>query len=337
VNEMQREVIMDVRDVSVDFPIKNGTFGRVTGYIHAVEHVNFQVYRGETLGLVGESGCGKTTLLRSLNRMLKPSTGNVTFMGENGPVDVGLADKETLKDLHKHIRMVFQDPDTSLNPAMTVQSILAEPLIINRIYDNKEERDQKIEGLIERVGLKKGHLSRYVNTFSGGQKQRICVARALTLNPVLLLADEPTSALDVSVQAQIINLLLEIKKEYNLSMVFVSHDLSIIKHISDRIAVMYLGQFMELGTRDQVTKTPMHPYAEILFSSIPEADPAVKLKASKLIGDIPSVVNKPAGCPFHTRCPYCKDICKEQKPEFRDMGEGHMVACHFAGELDLKI
>jgi len=336
-SDMKQENIMEIRDVSVSFPIKKGLFGKITGYIRAVEHVSFDIKRGETFGLVGESGCGKTTLLRTMIRMIKPTSGKVTFIEDGKEYDIAIVDKEIMRELHKKIRMVFQDPDSSLNPAMTAKELIAEPLKVNKVYEDKNAMNARVMELFEQVGLKQEHMNRYINMFSGGQKQRIGVARSLIMNPSMILADEPTSALDVSVQAQIINLLLEMKQRMKLTMVFVSHDLGIIKHVSDRIGVMYLGHIVELGTRDQVIKTPLHPYAEILFSSIPQPDPDRKMKENKMIGDIPSVVNKPSGCPFHTRCPYCQEKCMTEKPEFRDMGEGHMVACHLAGTLNLSI
>lgn len=331
------ENIMEVRNISVSFPIKKGSFGRVTGYIHAVEDVSFDLKRGETLGLVGESGCGKTTLLRALIRMQKPKSGAIHFYDDNETFDIVAADKPTMRLLHQKIRMVFQDPDSSLNPAMTANELIAEPLLLNKVFKDKKQINERVAELFDQVGLKREHMNRYINMFSGGQKQRIGVARALALNPTVLLADEPTSALDVSVQAQVINLLLELKKKLGLTVVFVSHDLGVIKHVSDRIAVMYLGNIVELGTRDQVMNNIMHPYAEILFSSIPHPDPEVKMKKSKIIGDVPSVVNKPTGCPFHTRCSYCQGKCIDEKPLLKDMGDGHLVACHFAGTLDLNL
>ena len=334
---MADEKILEVKELSVSFPVKKGTFGGITGYIKAVEDVSFNVGRGETLGLVGESGCGKTTLLRALCRMLPPSNGTVNFYDSDGVYDITSVSAKLMRYIHLRIRMIFQDPDSSLNPTMTVRNIVSEPLRINKVCKSKDRLDERVVELIERVGLNKEQLDRYINTFSGGQKQRIGIARALALHPVLLLADEPTSALDVSVQAQVINLLLDIKRDLGLSMILVSHDLSIVEHVSDRIAVMYLGQFMELGSREQIFSEPLHPYTEILFGSIPQPDPNHKMEYSRLKDDIPSITNKPGGCPFHTRCPYVQDVCRTEKPEFRDIsGNGHYTACHFAGQLSFS-
>ena len=334
--EAKPDIIMEIRSLSVSFPIKKGMFGRVTNFIRAVEDVSFDVKKGEVLGLVGESGCGKTTLIRAMLRMNKPEVGSILYYSNGRQYQIGSANKAEMKEIHKQIRMVFQDPDSSLTPSMTAKDLVAEPLRINKVCRNKKELDARIQELFEQVGLNKEHMNRYINMFSGGQKQRIGVARALALNPQMILADEPTSALDVSVQAQVINLLMEMKRKLNLSMVFVSHDLGVIQHVSDRIAVMYLGNFVELASREQIINNPLHPYTDILFGSIPQADPSKKIKHNKMIGDIPSVVNKPQGCPFHTRCPYCQDVCKTEKPDLKDAGGEHLVACHLAGTIDLK-
>ncbi len=339
--------ILTARGLKKHFPIKRGILKRTVGWIRAVDDVSFHVRRGETLGLVGESGSGKTTVLRLLVRAVEPTGGHVVFRpGDGPPVDLVAADRETLKAVRRRIRVVFQDPESSLNPRMTVRRIIGEPLMVNDGLRGGP-LDDAVKRLMRTVGLKPEQRSRYPYAFSGGQRQRIGVARALALDPQLLLADEPTSALDVSVQAQILNLLLDLQRDLHLTVLFVTHDLSVIRHMTDRVAVMYLGHFVEVGERQEIFRRPKHPYTEALFSGIPQPDPHRPLKRIILEGDIPDVAKAPAGCPFHTRCPYRQPICEQELPPLAPvagdgqvsaghLSAGHLSACHFAEELRLK-
>ena len=333
------DLILDIRDLKKYFPIRRGVLRRTVGWVRAVDGVSFQVQRGETVGLVGESGCGKTTLLRSLVRAVEPTGGSVHFHRSAERIDVAQAEGDELKRARQAIRMVFQDPESSLNPRMTVRRIVAEPLVINRAVSSKAEIERRTRELLVRVGLKPEHLNRYPYAFSGGQRQRIGVARALALEPELLLADEPTSALDVSVQAQILNLLMELQREMHLAIIFVTHDLSVVRHMASRVAVMYLGNIVEMGTRQEIFDRPRHPYTEALFSSIPQPDPHRRLQRIELEGDIPEIVAIPPGCPFHPRCAYAQESCASERPVLRmiaDADAEHEAACHFADELQLK-
>ena len=307
------------------------------GWIRAVDDVSFQIRRGETLGLVGESGSGKTTVLRLLVRAVEATDGHIVFRPNDAePIDVVTADREELKAVRRRIRVVFQDPESSLNPRMTVRRIIGEPLIVNDGMRGGE-LEEAVKRLMQMVGLQPEQLNRYPYAFSGGQRQRIGVARALALNPQMLLADEPTSALDVSVQAQILNLLLDLQRDLDLTVLFVTHDLSVIRHMTDRVAVMYLGHFVEVGERREIFLRPKHPYTEALFSGIPQPNPHRPLQRIILEGDIPDVAKVPSGCPFHTRCPYRQPICEEKLPPLAPVGgAGHLSACHFADELHLK-
>jgi len=333
------ELLLDVRGLRKYFPIRRGVLRRTVGWVRAVNGVSFQVRRGETVGLVGESGCGKTTLLRTLVRAVDPTGGSILFQRGGERIDVAHAEGDELKRARQAIRMVFQDPESSLNPRMTVRRIVAEPLVINRAVASKAEIERRTRELLVRVGLKPEHLNRYPYAFSGGQRQRIGVARALALEPELLLADEPTSALDVSVQAQILNLLMELQRDMHLAIIFVTHDLSVVRHMASRVAVMYLGSIVEMGTRREIFARPRHPYTEALFSSIPQPDPHRPLQRIELEGDIPEIVAIPPGCPFHPRCGYEQDRCGNERPELRTVaaaGAAHHAACHFAGELQLR-
>ncbi len=333
---MERGNIIEVRGLSKHFPIKRGILKHTVGWVRAVDDVSFDVRRGETLGLVGESGSGKTTVLRLLARALEPTDGAIRFRLADSEVDMAVAEKEVLRAARRRIRVVFQDPESSLNPRMTVRRIIGEPLVVNDKLKG-EALDARVKSLMALVGLQPEQLNRYPYAFSGGQRQRIGVARALALDPEVLLADEPTSALDVSVQAQILNLLLELQRELGLTVIFVTHDLSVIRHMSDRVAVMYLGHFVELGDRQQIFDKPLHPYTEALFSGIPQPNPHRPLKRIVLEGDIPDVAQVPTGCPFHTRCPYKQDRCESEPPLLAEVGNtGRQAACHFAAELDLK-
>ena len=293
--------------------------------VHAVEDVSFKIYPGETYGLVGESGSGKSTIGRSVIRLYDPTAGTIKFNG----MDIGgKMNKETNKALRTQMQMIFQDPMASLNPRKKVRDILGEGLDIHHMYKSKEEREEKIKAILAKVGLAPEHAARYPHQFSGGQRQRICIARALALNPEFVVCDEPVSALDVSVQAQIINLLKELQEKRNLTYLFISHDLSVVEHISDTIGVMYLGGLVETGTTADIFANPLHPYTEALFSAIPMPDPDLKRNRIILEGNIPSPANPPKGCKFHTRCRKCMEICKNQVPEVKDMGNGHKVRCH---------
>jgi len=315
-------VLVEVKDLKKYFNSKGSSlFHRE--YIKAVDGVSFDVLRGETLGLVGESGCGKSTLGRTLIRLYEPTEGQILFDG----TDISTLNPRELKTFRKRMQFIFQDPSASLNPRRTIENILLEPFRIHNI-GTKEEQRERILFLLERVGLSKYHLSRYPHELSGGQKQRVGVARALALNPELIICDEAVSALDVSIQAQVINLLQDIQKEFDLTYVFISHNLSVIHHISDRVAVMYLGQMVELAENQELYENTLHPYSQALISAIPQADPKRTRQRIFLTGDVPSPANPPSGCRFHTRCPHCMDICKTQAPCLKKVKEGHFVACH---------
>ena len=289
----------------------------------AVDDVSFYIKKGETLGLVGESGCGKTTVGRTVLRLYKPTAGKILFRGKE------INDGESLKQFRRHAAMVFQDPYSSLNPRMTVGDIIGEPLDVHKLYRTKEERESRIAKLMDLVGLSSEHATRYVHEFSGGQRQRICIARALAMNPEFIVCDEPVSALDVSIQAQIINMFEDLQKKLGLSYLFIAHDLHIVEHISDRIAVMYLGKIVETAESGELMNNPLHPYTVSLLSAIPVADPK-KARARKRIilsGDVPSPLNIPSGCPFRTRCPKARAICAEKMPELKEVKKGHFVAC----------
>jgi peptide/nickel transport system ATP-binding protein len=317
-------------------------FKKTIGNVKAVDDVNFFVREGETLGLVGESGCGKSTAGRSIIRLYEPTAGQVLFKSrmlgaEGNPKMVNLLDlrPDEMKAVRKEISMVFQDPINSLNPRMTVSDIVAEPMAIHGL-DNGRETEEIIVRLLERVGLRPDHLRRYPHEFSGGQRQRIGIARALSLNPSLVICDEPVSALDVSIQAQTLNLLQDLQKDFNLSYIFVAHDLSVVQHISDRVAVMYVGKVAEIATADELYSHPLHPYTEALLSAVPKPDPMYKSERIVMQGDVADPSNPPSGCYFHPRCRYAQEVCKLQTPEFRELKPDHFVACHRAEELTLE-
>ena len=318
------EVLLEVRNLVKHFPIRQGIiFARQVGAVQAVDGITFNVEKGETLGLVGESGCGKTTAGRCILRLIEPTSGDVIFDGKNVPE----LPKDELRELRKYMQIIFQDPYGSLNPRMTVGDIIGEPLHIHKIAKGAD-REKRVREILETVGLSAFHARRFPHEFSGGQRQRIGIARALAVNPRLIICDEPVSALDVSIQAQVINLLQDLQAEFGLTYLFIAHDLSVVKHISDRVAVMYLGKIVELTGKDELYRNPKHPYTQALLSAIPEADPTIKKERIILRGDVPSPINPPSGCRFHTRCPKVMDICKVQEPEFVDSGDGHYVACH---------
>ncbi|BBA75695.1 dipeptide ABC transporter ATP-binding protein [Bacillus velezensis] len=321
-----QETILELKDVKKYFPIRSGFFQRKVGDIKAVDGVSFSLKRGETLGIVGESGCGKSTAGRTMIRLYKPTDGRILFKGQDIS---GLSEDKLRKSVRKNIQMVFQDPFASLNPRKTLRSIIKEPFQTHHMY-SMSERNERVEELLAKVGLHPSFANRYPHEFSGGQRQRIGIARALTLNPELIIADEPVSALDVSIQAQVINLMEELQDEFNLTYLFISHDLSVVRHISDRVGVMYLGKMMELTDKHELYGNPLHPYTQALLSSVPvtRKKDAVKRERIILKGELPSPANPPKGCVFHTRCPMAKPICKEQIPAFEEAAPGHYVACH---------
>ncbi|KQO01234.1 ABC transporter ATP-binding protein [Paenibacillus sp. Leaf72] len=316
------EPLLEVSHLTKYFPIKKGLFNRTVGHVKAVDGLRFTIFKGETLGLVGESGCGKSTTGRTLLQLLRPTAGEIKYEGRNL---VGLPVEE-LRKLRKDMQMVFQDPYASLDPRMTVGELIAEPLDIHQAATGKE-RTRRIDELLETVGLNSRYADRYGHEFSGGQRQRIGIARALALNPKLIVADEPVSALDVSIQSQIINLLQDLQEQFKLTYLFIAHDLSVVKHISDRIGVMYLGGIVELAGKRELFAEPLHPYTQALLSAVPTPDPLAKKSRIVLPGDVPSPASPPPGCAFHTRCHACMAVCRTDKPELRDVG-GRQVACH---------
>ena len=321
---MAETPLLEVKHLKKHFPIKGGVFSKTIGYVYAVDDINFTLEKGETLGLVGESGCGKSTTGRTILRLIEPTNNAINFEGH----DITNLDKSAMRALRREMQIIFQDPYASLNPRMTVGSIIGEPLEIHKIAKGSE-KEERVASLLQKVGLRAEDMRKYPHEFSGGQRQRIGIARALALNPKLIVCDEPVSALDVSIQAQVINLLEDLQAEFGLSYLFIAHNLNVVEHISDRVAVMYLGQIVELASDEELYKNPQHPYTEALLSAVPIPDPTVKKKRIILEGDVPSPINPPKGCHFHTRCMYKDKICEEVEPEFKDIGGGHWVACHF--------
>ena len=322
-----QEILLHVDDLKMHFPIYRGVFQRQVGAVRAVDGVSFDVKRGETLGLVGESGCGKSTTGRTILQLYKPTAGAVTFDG----TDLVNLKGEQMRQMRRKMQMIFQDPYASLNPRMTVAQLVGEPLMVHNVATGAEI-NERVAHLLELVNLNPAFATRYPHEFSGGQRQRIGVARALALQPSFIICDEPISALDVSIQAQVVNLLEELQEQFHLTYLFIAHDLSMVKHISDRVAVMYLGVIVELATRDELYAKPLHPYSQALLSAVPIPDPVADAKRKRTIlqGDVPSPANPPSGCRFRTRCPIAEAVCAETRPEFREIRPGHFVACFFA-------
>ena len=327
-SELKNQPLLEVKDLKQHFNINMGMFK--TKPLKAVDGVSFSINKGETLGLVGESGCGKTTVGRTILHLYKPTSGEVWYNGKH------LKTKEDIQEFRKHATMVFQDPYSSLNPRMTVADIIGEPLDVHKLYSSQAERRERILELMSHVGLNSEHASRYAHEFSGGQRQRIGIARSLAVNPDFIVCDEPVSALDVSIQAQVINMFDELQDKLGLTYLFIAHDLLVVRHISDRIAVMYLGKMVELADAAEIYDHPLHPYSKSLLSAVPVPDPKIARANQRIMlqGDIPSPLNAPSGCPFRTRCPYATEQCAAEMPAFKEVSKGHFVACHRVGEIN---
>ncbi|WP_408607198.1 ABC transporter ATP-binding protein [Lottiidibacillus patelloidae] len=326
---MSKNALLKVNNLKKYFPVEEGLFSISSNPVKAVDDISFEIYEGETFGLVGESGCGKSTTGRTLMRLSDPTDGSIEFKDQN----ITSLPERKLRKLRKHMQMIFQDPFASLNPRHTVEKILEEPLIVHKI-GTKKERKKMVREMLEVVGLNGDYAKRYPHQFSGGQRQRIGIARALILNPNLIVADEPVSALDVSIQSQILNLMKDLQKKFNLTYLFIAHDLSVVRHICDRVGVMYLGGLVEMSESDKVYENPKHPYTKALLSAVPIPNPEVKRERILLTGDVPSPANPPNGCVFHTRCYECMDICKVEKPKYQEVEPGHYVACHLFNEKE---
>ncbi len=324
---MTNETLLRVDDLVKHFPIYQGVIRRQVGAVHAVDGVSFDIYKGETFGLVGESGCGKSTTGRTIIRLYKPTDGHVYYDG----TDLASLSEREMRQMRRKLQIIFQDPYASLNPRMTVEDIIGEPLLVHKVATGKEIKE-RVKELLKQVGLNPAFSDRYPHEFSGGQRQRISIARSLALQPDLIICDEPISALDVSIQAQVINLLEDLQSQFGLTYLFIAHDLSMVRHISDRVAVMYLGIIVELAERDELYEHPLHPYSQALLSAVPIPDPIAEERRQRVIleGDVPSPVNPPSGCRFRTRCPIAEPLCAEEKPEWREIKSGHFVACHFS-------
>ena len=330
------KVILEVHDLKLYFPIYQGLIQRHVGDVRAVDGVSFSLRDGEVLGLVGESGCGKTTVGRTILRLYNPTAGEIWYTRPSGErINLAHINQKQMKPLRREMRMIFQDPFSSLNPRLTVRDIISEPLEIHRVARGKAA-EQRVAELMEAVGLNPALMRRYPHEFSGGQRQRIGLARTLSLNPRLIVADEPISALDVSVQAQVLNLLQELRNRLGLTLIFIAHDLSVVEHISDRIALMYVGKIVETAETTELMHQPLHPYTEALLSAVPPADPDVHSNRIQLQGEVPSPANPPSGCIFHPRCRYAQSVCGQQEPQLVESRPGHFVSCHFAAELNLK-
>jgi peptide/nickel transport system ATP-binding protein len=337
-NGTASDLLLEVKHLKMHFPIKQGFFGRTVGHVKAVDDVDLKIRRGETLGLVGESGCGKTTLGRCIVRSYEPTEGEMVYhKREGGTADLAKLGTGELKPYRREIRMVFQDPNSSLNPRMTLLQIVGEPLKVNKVASGKELEDRVAE-LLRRVGLRPEYMSRYPHAFSGGERQRVSIARALALDPRFVVADEAVSALDVSVRAQILNLLQDLQEEFDLTYLFISHDLSVVEHLCDRVAVMYVGKVVEVAETGEIFNNPQMPYTEALLSAVPKPDPRLRDHGRRIVlgGDVPDPANPPSGCYFHTRCPYAEERCKDEEPALREVSLGRYAACHFSEDLDLR-
>ena len=333
--------LIEVKNLKVHFPVRQGLLHNITGYIKAVDGINFSINKGETLGLVGESGCGKTTTARAILQLIKPTSGDIFFdyydetLQQSSVINLPKIPDNVMKQVRKKAQMIFQDPYSSLDPRMKIKDIIIEPLLIHYKL-KKPEIDAKLKSLLNHVGLNPDILDRYPHEFSGGQRQRIVIARALALNPSLIVADEPVSALDVSIKAQIINLLNELQNKFQLTLLFISHDLSVVRHVCEDIAVMYLGKIVEIGKTEDIIFSPKHPYTEALLLSVPIPDPKIEKNKSFTLGDMPNVVEIPQGCSFQDRCQYSQEICQNEDPPSVDGGNGHISFCHFANSIELK-
>ncbi len=337
-NDVQNngELLLQVKGLKTHFPIRRGLFRRVVGHVKAVDGVDFDLYRGDILGLVGESGCGKTTTGRTIIRLLEPTAGTIRFDDpELGWINMESMTRKELLPVRPHMQIIFQDPFSSLDPRMTVQRIVGEPLVINKVASGQELTDI-VADLLRTVGLRPEYMSRYPHAFSGGQRQRLGIARALALNPELVICDEPVSALDVSIQAQVLNLLERLKKEMGLTYIFIAHDLSVVEHITNRVAVMYVGKLVELAETEELYYNPKMPYTEVLMSAVPKPDPRMRDEPIRLPGEVADPANPPSGCYFHPRCQYAKDICSQEEPELLEVSPGHFARCHFADTLSLR-
>ena len=332
----QRTPLLSVQHLCKEFPVESGVFGKRFSKraVHAVNDVSFDIYAGETFGLVGESGCGKSTTGRCIMHLTRPTSGTVLFEGK----DVSKMSKKELKEMRRNMQFIFQDPYASLNPRMTIGEIVSEPLIIHNVMPDTKEREEYVRGLLDVVGLNPEHINRYPHEFSGGQRQRVGIARAFALKPKLIICDEPVSALDVSIQAQVLNLLNDLQKEYGTAYLFIAHDLSVVQHISDNICVMYLGNMMEYADWKDLYDRPHHPYTQSLLSAVPVPDPDIQATRKRIVlaGDPPSPIDAPSGCCFHTRCPMACEKCSQERPEFREVEPGHFCACHFAEPNPIK-
>ncbi len=331
------DVLLDVRELKKHFPIEKGFFRTVQGQVKAVDGVSFTIREGETFGLVGESGSGKTTLGRCIVRGIEPTDGQILFrLPEGDEVDIAALDKKGLRKARKHFHMIFQDPYSSLDPRMSILDIIAEPIRNNKLLSDTREIQDRVRELMDKVGLDIQHLNRYPHAFSGGQRQRIGIARSLAPSPLLIVCDEAVSALDVSIQAQILNLLEDLQAEFNLTFLFIAHDLSVVEHISDRVGVMYVGQLVEMADTESLFTSPKHPYTEALLSAVPTTDPEIKMDRIILPGEVANPAAPPSGCYFHPRCRYAQEVCKTDAPEWIEVEAGHFAACHFAEELELR-